>query len=151
MHVFDHSFTLYAEHKVARVKVLKDDQWRPPMDSKHSSVAPTTESNLSSSTVFTGNTTIADIRKGTTKGAPLLKSAYSKPPDFILLFRESFFYERERESIFVDEMDSFFFFFNFLSIGWLKRKNENFFCILIYFYDCYKDLFYHWISRDKLD
>lgn len=54
VHVFDHSFRslffVYAEHKVARVKVLNGDQWRLPMDSKHSSVAPTTESNLSSST-----------------------------------------------------------------------------------------------------
>lgn len=40
----------FSEHKVARVKVLNDDQWRLPMDSKHSSVTPTTESNLSSST-----------------------------------------------------------------------------------------------------
>lgn len=40
-------------------------------------------------------------------------------------------WEREGGGI-VDEMDFFFFFFNFLSIGWLERKNENFFCNIFF-------------------
>lgn len=139
MHVFDHSFRslLFVYSRRAQSGASRSVKRRPmetsPMDSKHSSVAPTAESNLSS---CTGNRSIADIRKGTTKGTPLLKSAYSKPPDFILLFNESPFYDRERERVFLwTEMDSFtFLFLIFWVLGELERKKENFFCDVFYNY-----------------
>lgn len=116
---------------MARVKVLNDEQWRPPMDSKYSSVAPTTESNLSSS--------MEEIQpwpiygKGDDKGSSSAEERLLQTARFYFAFQRIVFFtimkdEREREgSIFVDEMD-FFFFFNFLS-HWMIRK--DFFLIMI--------------------
>lgn len=104
--------------------MLNDEQWRPPMDSKYSSVAPTTESNLSSS--------MEEIQpwpiygKGDDKGSSSAEERLLQTARFYFAFQRIVFFtitkdERKREgSIFVDEMD-FFFFFNFLSIGWLER------------------------------
>lgn len=139
VHVFDHSFRslffVYAEHKLARVKVLNGDQWRLPMDSKHSSVTPTTESNLSSSTEEIQPSPIYE--KGRQREL-LYWRAPTPNRQILFCFSANRLFcdqrkmrEREGGGI-VDEMDFFFFFFNFLSIGWLERKNENFFCNIFF-------------------
>lgn len=140
MHVFDHSFRslLFVYSRRAQSGASRSVKRRPmetsPMDSKHSSVAPTAESNLSS---CTGNTSIADIRKGTTKGTPLLKRSLLQTARFYFAFqRIAFLRSWERERVFLwTEMDSFtFLFLIFWVLGELERKKENFFCDVFYNY-----------------
>lgn len=126
-----------AEHKVARVEVLKGDQWRSllppprPTDSKHSNVAPTAESNLSSST---GNTSIADIRKGTTKGTPLLKSAYSKNLQILFCFSTNRLFTIVREKEYFCGRDGFvhFSFLIFWLLDGIRKEGEEFFFVMCF-------------------
>lgn len=123
---------IHAEHKVARVEVLKDDQWRP-----HPWIRNTRawRQLLRAIWVVAPEIQASPIYEKGRQRELLYWRAPTPNRQILFCFSTNrlFTIVRERESIFVDG-DGFihFSFFNFLSIGWIRKEKGELFlwCIL---------------------